>query len=607
MENLGDWKRTHTCGELRPENKDNDVIIMGWVHNWRDLGGIIFIDLRDRYGITQVVFDPDKKEIYERASKLRREYVIAVKGNVRIRPDPNKKLKTGEIEVPASELKVLNQAKTTPFIIGEEQEAGEDLKLKYRYLELRTKELQKSIILRHSVYQSVRKYFDENSFLEIETPILMKSTPEGARDYLVPSRIYKGKFYALPQSPQIYKQLLMVAGMDKYFQITKCFRDEDLRADRQPEFTQIDIEMSFVDTDDVFKTMEGLMQRVFSEIMGIEITLPLQRITYEQAMSRYGSDAPDLRYDLKIENLTEELKDSGFKLFSDNIKKGSFICGIKADGLGELSRKNIDKLTEKAKEFGAGGLITGKITDNVFNSSISKFLSENEQQFLKEKFDAKENDLILIIIDKDPAVFEILGKLRLFIINEYDFKPKTPYAMCWVTEFPLFEWDADEKRWGSMHHPFTAPMDEYLETLEGDPGKIKSKGYDLILNGNEIAGGSIRIHRRDIQERMFKLLGISDEEAKRKFGFLLEAFEYGAPPHGGIAFGFDRLVMILAGKPSIREVIAFPKTTKATSLMDNSPSEVDEKLLEKELGLKIIAKNEPQEGRFSGFSEKDLK
>ena len=592
MENLGNWKRTHTCGDIRISDRDKNVILMGWVHNWRNLGGILFIDLRDRYGITQIVFDPQKScEVYKKGEKLRREFVIAVKGKVRSRPEPNKNLDTGEIEILVDELKILNPSKTTPFIIGEEEEAGEDLKLKYRYLELRCPGLRDSIVLRHKVYQSVRKYFDENNFLEIETPMLMKSTPEGARDYLVPSRIYKGKFYALPQSPQIYKQILMVSGMDKYFQITKCFRDEDLRADRQPEFTQIDIEMSFADTEDIYNTMEGLMLRVFKDTKNLDIKTPFKRITYEESIAKYGTDAPDLRYDIQIENLTEGLKNTDFKLFSENISKGNLVCGIKVSEQGGISRKQTDILTGKAKELGAAGLITGKIADNKFESSIAKFLSESEQEFIDKEFQGSENDLFLIIIDKAPKVFEILGKLRLHVINEFNIQPEKDYALCWVTEFPLLEWDEEEKRYVSMHHPFTAPMDEYLDNLEKDPGNIKSKGYDLILNGNEIAGGSIRIHRRDIQERMFKILGISDEEADRKFGFLLEAFEYGAPPHGGIAFGFDRLIMILAGKSSIREVIAFPKTTTAMSLMDNAPSVVDSRQL-KELGIKLTGKEQ---------------
>jgi len=588
VENLGSWKRTHTCNDLRISDKGKNVTLMGWIDGWRNLGGILFIDLRDRYGITQIVFDPEEsKNIYEKAQKLRREFVVAIKGKVGKRPNPNEKLSTGNIEVIAEDLKILNEAKTTPFVIGEEKEASEDLRLKYRYLELRCPKLKESMVIRHKVYQSVRKYFDEKGFLEIETPFLMKSTPEGARDFLVPSRIHKGKFYALPQSPQIYKQILMIAGMDKYFQITKCFRDEDLRADRQPEFTQIDIEMSFIDTDDIFDTMEGLMKRIFREVKGYKIKTPFPRITYEKAITKYGTDAPDTRYTLEIENITEGLKNSGFNLFAENIKKGSLVCGIKVEKQGSISRKETDELTKKAKEFGAKGLITGIISDNKFNSPVSKFLSGGEEKYIIKKFNAKENDLILIIIDKPPAVYEVLGKLRLFVIDRLKIQPESEYALSWITEFPLLEWDKVEKRWVSMHHPFTSPMETNFDVKEEKPEEIKAKAYDLVLNGNEIAGGSIRIHRRDIQEKMFKLLGISDEEADRKFGFLLEAFEYGAPPHGGIAFGFDRLVMVLAGKSSIREVIAFPKTGTALSLMDNSPSEVSEKQL-KELGIKII-------------------
>lgn len=589
MEKLADWKRSHTCGELTEKDNKAEAILMGWVHSRRDHGGLIFIDLRDRYGLTQVVFDPDLLNDFQKAKDLRGEFVIAIKGMVRTRPDGmhNPNLSTGDIEVAAHDLKVLNKAKTPPFEIVENIEVSEELRLKYRYLDLRRRNMQENMLLRHKVSQIVRTYFDKNNFLEIETPILMRSTPEGARDYLVPSRIHHGKFYALPQSPQTYKQLLMVAGMDRYYQIVRCFRDEDLRADRQPEFTQIDVEMSFVERDDILSIMEGLMSDIFKEVLGYELKTPVNRISYNDAISQYGSDKPDLRFDMKITNITELVGDCDFKVFTDCVKKNGVVCGLVLKGGAKFSRKQIDDLTEEMKREGAKGLVTMKVSEDGWNSPLSKFFSEEKINELNTAFSAEDNDLLLIFADQGEKAFTLAGTLRVKLARQEDLIPKDVFALTWILDFPLLEYNEEEGRYVARHHPFTSPNDEDVDHLDSDPGKITAKAYDLVLNGYEIAGGSIRIHSSDLQKRIFELLKISNEEAQDKFGFLMEAFEYGAPPHGGIAFGFDRLVMLLAGENSIRNVIAFPKTNSAISLMDGSPSNVSNSQL-KELSLRIV-------------------
>jgi aspartyl-tRNA synthetase len=583
--------RTHDCGELKERNIGEKVVLNGWVDRRRDLGGLIFIWLRDRYGITQIVFEPDiNKEAYELAKKLRNEFVVSIEGKVRKRPDNavNKELNTGEVDILADKIIILNESETPPFAVKDDTDAFEDLRLKYRYLDLRRPALQKVLLLRHRMYQLVRKYFDENNFVEIETPVLMKSTPEGARDYLVPSRIHKGKFYALPQSPQQYKQLLMVSGFDRYFQIVKCFRDEDLRADRQPEFTQIDVEMSFITEKQVFDIVEGLMKLLFKEIWGINLNLPIKRLTYEEALSKYGSDKPDLRFDMQIYNLNEVFSKTEFKIFKETVDSGGIIASLVAPGCASFSRSQLDGLTNFVKNLGAKGLVWLKVTNGGIDSPTAKFLTQIEVDNLKYKFNVKPNDLILILAGERNSTLNQMGSLRLEMAKRLEFiKPETPPSLLWVTDFPLFEWDDESKRFYSMHHPFTSPKLEEVDLLEKDPGKIKAQAYDLVLNGNEIAGGSIRIHNAELQSRMFKALGISDEEAQQKFGFLMNAFKYGAPPHGGIAFGFDRMVMLFAGVDSIRDTIAFPKTASAMSLMDECPSEVSEEQL-KELHIKLL-------------------
>lgn len=582
--------RTHTCGELREKNVDEKVILNGWVDRRRDLGGLIFIWLRDRYGITQVVFEPDfNKDAYELAKKLRSEFVISVEGKVRKRPEDavNNELRTGAVDVLADKLIILNEAETPPFAIKDETDAFEDLRLKYRYLDLRRHSLQKVLLLRHKMYQIVRKYFDENSFVEIETPVLMKSTPEGARDYLVPSRIHKGKFYALPQSPQQYKQLLMVSGFDRYFQIVKCFRDEDLRADRQPEFTQIDVEMSFITIEEVFGIVEGLMKLLFKEVWNIDLSLPIKRLSYEEAMTKYGSDKPDLRFGLELHSLNEVFNNSEFKVFKEAVDSRGIVTGLVATGCASFSRNQIDGLTNFVKNLGAKGLVWFKVQENGIDSPTEKFLNEEEKKNLVSALKAKPSDLILILAGEKKSTLTQMGTLRLEMAKRLELiKPETPPSPLWVTDFPLFEYDDETNRFYAMHHPFTSPRIEEIDLLEKDPGKIKAQAYDLVLNGNEIAGGSIRIHNSQLQSRMFKALGISEEEAQQKFGFLMNAFKYGAPPHGGIAFGFDRMVMLFAGVESIRDTIAFPKTASAVSLMDECPSSVSEDQL-KELHLTI--------------------
>ena len=607
--------RTHTCGELREQNVGAKVILNGWVDRRRDLGGLIFIWIRDRYGITQVVFEPDiNKDAYELAKKLRNEFVVSVEGTVRKRPEDavNKEMETGKVDMLADKLIILNEAETPPFAIKDKTDAFEDLRLKYRYLDLRRPALQKVLLLRHRMYQLARKYFDANNFVEVETPVLMKSTPEGARDYLVPSRVHRGKFYALPQSPQQYKQLLMVSGLDRYFQIVKCFRDEDLRADRQPEFTQIDVEMSFITKEEVFSIVEGLMKLLFKEVWNIDLSSLIKRLSYEDAMTKYGSDKPDLRFEMEIHTLNEVFNQTEFKVFKEAImmedvkwkledgmketinhqpstikhKKG-IIAGIVAPDCASFSRNQIDGLTNFVKNIGAKGLVWFKVQENGIDSPTAKFLNEDEKKNLVSALKAKPNDLILILAGERNSTLNQMGTLRLEMAKRLELiKPETPPSLLWVTDFPLFEYDEETKRFYAMHHPFTSPRLEEVDLLEKDPGRIKAQAYDLVLNGNEIAGGSIRIHNSELQSRMFKALGISEEEAQQKFGFLMNAFKYGAPPHGGIAFGFDRMVMLFAGVESIRDTIAFPKTASAVSLMDECPSVVSEEQLE-ELHLKL--------------------
>ncbi|PJA97088.1 MAG: aspartate--tRNA ligase [Ignavibacteriales bacterium CG_4_9_14_3_um_filter_34_10] len=583
-------RRTHTCGELREENIGQHVVLNGWVDTRRDLGGVIFIDLRDRYGITQIVFEPSyNSESHETGKDLRSEYVISIEGKVRKRPEgtENLAIPTGTIDVMVDKLIILNKAITPPFQIKDNIDVNEDLRLKYRYLDLRRKEMQDNILLRHKMYLIARRYFDSNNFVEIETPVLMKSTPEGARDFLVPSRLHKGRFYALPQSPQQYKQILMVSGFDRYFQIVKCFRDEDLRADRQPEFTQIDIEMSFVDVEDVYEIMEGFVKTLFKEIKNYDLRTPIKRLTFDEAMEKYGSDKPDLRFGLEMVTLSSVFQNSEFRVFKEAVETGGIITGLLAKGCGEYTRNQLDVLTEFVKKLGAGGLIWMRVKDNSLEAPISKFLSEEEKQGIIKSLGAENGDLVFILSGAKLKALSIMGNLRLEMASRLGLiKEDAEPAILWVTDFPLLEWDEETKRFYAMHHPFTSPKLEEIELLKTDPAKVHARAYDLVLNGNEIAGGSIRIHDAELQSLMFKTLGISDEEAEVKFGFLMNAFKYGAPPHGGIAFGFDRLAMLLAGKSSIREVIAFPKTASGMSLMDECPSFVSEEQL-KELHIKI--------------------
>ncbi len=583
-------RRTHTCGELRENNIGQQVVLNGWVDNRRDLGGLIFIDIRDRYGITQVVFEPTyNSDAHNLAKELRNEFVISIEGKVRKRPEDtiNPLLATGMVDVMVDKLVILNKAKTPPFPIQDAIDTNEETRLKYRYLDLRRASLQKNIILRHKMYQLVRNYFDKNNFIEIETPILLKSTPEGARDFLVPSRLHKGKFYALPQSPQTYKQLLMVAGFDRYFQIVKCFRDEDLRADRQPEFTQIDVEMSFVDQQDVFEIVESLMKVLFLEIWNKQLNLPLPKLSFDEAMEKYGSDKPDIRFDLQMVTLNDVFKNSGFRVFKEQVESSGIITGLKIPGGGNFTRNQLDVLTDFVKKLGAGGLIWMRVKDNELEAPVAKFFTKDEQDGLVKTLNAAPNDLIFILTGPKLKTLSIMGSLRLEMARRLNLiKEDAEPKLLWVTDFPLFEWDEQTQRFYAMHHPFTSPRLEDIELMKTDPSKVKARAYDLVLNGNEIAGGSIRIHDSEIQSLMFDTLGISKEEAETKFGFLMNAFKYGAPPHGGIAFGFDRMAMLFAGENSIREVIAFPKTASGMSLMDDTPSLVSEEQL-KELHIKI--------------------
>jgi len=589
---LGDWKRSHYCGMVTAQLIGQEVCLTGWVQRRRDHGGLIFIDLRDREGIVQLALDPDRDpEAHGKADKVRNEYVVAIRGVVSPRPagTVNPKMKTGEVEVEVRELRVLNSAKTPPFMLDEFTEVAENIRLKYRYLDLRRPAIQQNLMLRYQVTRTVRRYLDAQGFLDIETPVLTKSTPEGARDYLVPSRVNPGNFYALPQSPQLFKQLLMVSGFDRYFQIVKCFRDEDLRADRQPEFTQIDCEMSFVDRDDVIAIMEGMIATVFKEAIGAAVTLPMARMTYAEAMDRFGVDNPDLRFGLELVGLSDLVKGCGFKVFADAVAGGGLVKAINVKGGATLSRKELDDLTEFVKIYGAKGLAWVKMTAEGWQSPIAKFFSDEELAALNQRLGAELGDLLLFGADSFKVVNESLGRLRGHLGQKLGLAKKDDYRFVWITDFPLLEWDGETRRHVAVHHPFTAPMDEDLALLDSDPGKARAKAYDLVLNGSEIGGGSIRIHDQAIQSKMFHMMGIGEEEARAKFGFLLDALEFGAPPHGGIAFGLDRLTMILTGSESIRDVIAFPKTQKATCLMSEAPGEVDEKQL-RELAIRTVTR-----------------
>ena len=581
-------KRTHNCGEIRSSDLNDSVVLNGWVNKVRLHGQVVFVDLRDRYGKTQIVFDADEYEgDLEKVKKISMEDVLSIKGIVRPRVESaiNPDLDTGEIEILVSEYIMLNEAAPLPFMLNDRENAEEDLRLKYRYLELRMEELQHNLLIRHSTYQATRSYLSENNFVEVETPMLMKSTPEGARDYLVPSRVHEGKFYALPQSPQIYKQILMISGYDRYFQIVKCFRDEDLRADRQPEFTQIDIEMSFVDEEDIFVYMEGLTRHVFKVVSQIQLPDTFPRLTYKEAMDTYGSDKPDLRYDLKLRDVKRFTDASDFNAFSSS----EIVKGIIVNGGAKYSRKEIDQLTELVKKYKAKGLAWMKLQDAGFEGGISKFFPPDLQKRIESELEMVDGDILFMIGDEERIVLNALGYLRKEIGKKENLIDRNKFSPVWITEFPMFEFDDEKNRFIAMHHPFTAPRIGDVDLLDSDPLKTLSRGYDLTMNGYEIAGGSVRIHSPKVQEKVFSLLGLSREEAIEKFGFLVEALSYGAPPHGGIAFGFDRLVMLLAGTENIRDVIAFPKTTSAASLMDSSPSNVSDSQL-KELGI-IIKKS----------------
>ena len=582
MESMGALRRTHTCNDLGLDFLDQETTLMGWVLRRRDHGGVIFIDLRDRWGLTQVVFNPEiSNEVHAKAHQLRSEWVIAVRGRVAARPADmdNPKLKTGAIEVLVNELRILNTSETPPFPLDEDVEVSDTLRLQYRYLDLRRPEIAGNLVLRHQALQTVRAYLNAYNFLEIETPMLTRSTPEGARDYLVPSRVNAGKFYALPQSPQLFKQILMVAGMDRYYQIVKCFRDEDLRADRQPEFTQIDMELSFITEDEIIAIVEGMIQSLFKAVRDIDLLPPFPRMSYDEAMRRFGTDRPDTRFGLELVDLTDTLRHCGFKVFRTAIEQGGVVKAINAKGCSSFSRKDLDDLTEFAGRFGARGMAWIKIKEDEWQSPITKFFSQEEIAAMAAALDAQPGDLILFGADKAKVVHQVLSELRLELARRLSLVDGNRYEFLWVTDFPLLEYDDEEKRFTAVHHPFTAPREEQLDLLATDPGAVMSRAYDLVLNGNEIGGGSIRIHRPDMQKTVFHALGIGAEEAEEKFGFLLRALELGAPPHGGIAFGVDRLMMLLTGSSSIRDVIAFPKTQKATCPLTDAPSSVARKQL----------------------------
>lgn len=588
MDLLNGLKRTHSCGVLTNANKDEEVILCGWVSRRRDHGGLIFVDLRDRSGMVQVVFSSEmNQEVFTKAESIRSEFVLAVKGVVKARAAEtvNPKMTTGEIEVYCNELRILNKAKTPPFYIQDGIEVDEMLRLKYRYLDLRRPEMQRNLMLRHRVTKVMRDFLDKQGFVEIETPMLTKSTPEGARDYLVPSRSNPGKFFALPQSPQIFKQILMVAGYEKYFQIVRCFRDEDLRADRQPEFTQLDIEMSFVDDEDILGMMEDMTVQMFKEGIDADITAPFKRLTYAEAMDKYGSDKPDLRFEMELVNLSDAVKGSDFKVFESVIQSGGEVKAINVKNYSNIARRELDGLVDYVGIYGAKGLAWIQYTEDGIKSPITKFFSEEIINNITTATKAETGDLILIIADKPAVVAHALGELRLEMARRLNLIDEDKLSFLWVVDFPMFEYSEDDKRWVAMHHPFTAPCDEDIQYLDTDPGKIKAKAYDLVLNGTEIGGGSLRIYNRELQEKVFKAIGLTEEDANNKFGFMLEAFEFGTPPHGGIAFGLDRLIMLMAKRSSIRDVIAFPKTQSATCVMTQAPSEVAPEQL-KELSIR---------------------
>ena len=579
-------KRTHMCGTLTMDNAEQEVVLNGWVAKRRNLGGLIFVDLRDKTGIVQVTFDDTiPQEVFDKADSLRGEYVIGVKGIVKERSAKNPNLPTGDIEVFAKDLVVYSEADTPPIYIKDDDNVDDNLRLKYRYLDLRKVKMQKNLTFRHKVAKIARDYFDENGFTEVETPMLIKSTPEGARDYIVPSRVHPGSFYALPQSPQLFKQLLMVGGTDRYMQIVKCFRDEDLRADRQPEFTQIDLEMSFVDMDDVIAVQEGFLKRVFKEAMGLEIQTPFQRLTWDEAMERYGSDKPDTRFGFELKKLNDVVSGCDFKVFTDALANGGDVRGICIDGGSEkFSRKDIDKLTDLTKSYGAKGLVWIRVNEGEFNSSVNKFFTQEQLAEIAKVFDAKTGDLIFICSDRAKVVFDSLGFLRREIARRMGLLDDNQFNFLWVVDFPLFEKDDETGELKAMHHPFTSPKLEQMHLLDSNPEAVKANAYDIVLNGVELGGGSIRIHDKDVQAKMFEVLGLTKEECDEKFGFLIEAFKYGVPPHGGLAYGLDRLVMLLLGEPSIREIIAFPKNQNAQCLVSEAPAPVDEAQLV-ELGI----------------------
>ena len=597
MDTLAGMKRTHSCGALTAADAGTEVILCGWVSRQRDHGGLIFIDLRDRSGTVQLVFSPEiNQAALLKADGVRTEYVLSVRGAVRLRsPETvNPAMETGAIEVCGEEVRILNPAKTPPFYIQDNVDVDETVRLKYRYLDLRRPEMQHNLILRHRVAKTMRDFFDSRDFIEVETPMLTKSTPEGARDYLVPSRVNPGKFYALPQSPQIFKQILMVAGYERYFQIVRCFRDEDLRADRQPEFTQLDVEMSFVERDDVLAIMEKMIAEVFKVAIGAELSLPMRRLSYDEAMQKYGSDKPDLRFDMEIFDLSEAMRGSDFKVFESVLAAGGKIKGINVKGNAAIPRRELDGLVNYVGQYGAKGLAWIGYTAEGLKSQISKFFSEEQLEKIRLTAQAEEGDLVLIIADKPAVAVNAMGQLRLEMARRMNLIDPDKLAFAWVLDFPMFEYDEEEKRYVAMHHPFTSPRDEDIQYLETDPGRIKAKAYDMVLNGTEIGGGSIRIFQRDVQEKVFKAIGLTEEEANEKFGYLLEAFEFGTPPHGGIAFGLDRLIMLMAKRSSIRDVIAFPKTQSATDLMSQAPSEVSLRQL-KELSIRTeVAVKKPQ-------------
>ena len=594
-ESMKGLKRSHRCTEVTKAEIGSTVTLMGWVQKSRNKGGIVFVDLRDRSGIMQIIFENGDidEQGFEKAGRLRSEFVIAVKGRVEARSGAvNPNLPTGEIEVRATELRILSEAETPPFPIEENSKTRDEVRLKYRYLDLRRPDLQRNMMLRSQVSTLVRQFLAKEGFLEIETPTLIKSTPEGARDYLVPSRVHPGSFYALPQSPQIFKQLLMCSGYDRYFQLARCYRDEDLRADRQPEFTQIDMELSFVDVEDVLDVNERMLAFLFKEVLGVEVQLPIQRMTWIDAMNRFGSDKPDLRFGMELTDVSEVVKDCEFAVFKGALEQGGSVRGINAKGQGAMPRKKIDKLVEFAKGYGAKGLAYIAIgEDGTVKSSFAKFMKEEEMAALITAMDGQNGDLLLFAADKTKLVWDVLGALRLELAKQMELLDKNEYRFVWITEFPLLEWSEEEERFMAMHHPFTMPMEEDLQYLDTDPGRVRAKAYDIVLNGNEIGGGSVRIFQDDIQSKMFEVIGFTPEEAQKQFGFLLDAFKYGVPPHAGLAYGLDRLVMLMAKVDSIREVIAFPKVKDASCLMSEAPDIVDEKQLE-ELGIAIVAQKE---------------